>query len=112
MYTTPGNDISKDHSIVFDSTLVACRPKNNLVSQLFSYEVSGFTKLPFHPNVYENVINEFSIKIKAFKTFKSEVIKFPHSRSLIAIENLAIQRGIEAGLKRAEAFQLIRSINK
>jgi len=38
-------------------------------------------------------------------------MKFPHPRSVEAIENLAIQRGIECGLKRAEAFQLIKNIN-
>ena len=36
--------------------------------------------------------------------YESEVEKFPHPRSIEAIENLAIQRGIEARLKKAEAF--------
>ena len=44
--------------------------------------------------------------------YKSEIMKFPHPRSLMAIENLAIQRGVESGLKKAEAFQLIRSIEE
>jgi len=42
--------------------------------------------------------------------YKSEVMKFPHPRSIKAIENLAIQRGVECSLKNAEAFQLIRNI--
>lgn len=118
VYTTPDNDVSKDHSIVFDSTLVACRPHNNSISQLLSYESpSGYTtgaitKFPFQPNVFEDVTNEFRYKIKAFKAYKSEVRKFPHPRSLIAIESLAIRRGVEAGLKKAEAFKLIYGINQ
>ena len=44
--------------------------------------------------------------------YKSEVRKFPHPRSIEAIENLAIQRGVESSLKRAEAFQLISSIEE
>jgi hypothetical protein len=67
---------------------------------------------PFRPSVYENIEKEFSHKIKAFKMYKSEVMKFPHPRSLEAIENLAIQRGVESSLKKAEAFQLIRCINE
>ena len=67
---------------------------------------------PFRPSVYENVEKEFSYKIKAFKMYKSEVKKFPHPRSIEAIENLAIQRGVESSLKKAEAFQLIRSIEE
>ena len=53
---------------------------------------------------------ELSFKIKAFKKYKSEVMKFPHPRSIESIENLAIHRGIESGLQKAEAFELIRSI--
>ena len=37
--------------------------------------------------------------------------KYPHPRSIESIKNLAIHRGIESGLKNAEAFRLIRSIN-
>jgi len=36
---------------------------------------------------------------------------FPHPRSIEAVENLSIMRGIESGLKRAEAFMLIRDIS-
>jgi hypothetical protein len=98
--------------LVFDSTLVATRPFSSSVKQLLSYECPGPVKQPFQPTVYQNVEKEFSYKLEAFKMYKSEVMKFPHPRSLIAIENLAIQRGVESGLKKAEAFQLIRSINQ
>ena len=46
------------------------------------------------------------------RSYKSEIEKFPHPRSLKAIENLSIHRGIESGLKNAEAFQLLTSIKK
>ena len=60
--------------------------------------------------VYENVEKEFSYKLKAFKMYKSEIMNFPHPRSIKAIESLAMLRGTESGLKKAEAFQLIRNI--
>ena len=110
VYTTPYNDLNKDHQIVFESTLVATRPLSSNVSQILCYELPGLVKNPFQPTVYENVKNEFSYKIKAFKMYESEVTKFPHSRSVEAIENLSIQRGIESGLHEAESFKLIRSI--
>jgi RNA-binding protein YlmH len=77
---------------------------------LLSYELPGPVKQPFQPTVYQNVEKEFSYKLEAFKMYKSEVMKFPHPRSIEVIENLAIQRGVECSLKNAEAFQLIRSI--
>ena len=112
VYTTPSHDLNNDHQLVFNSTLVATRPFSSSVKQLLSYECPGSVKHPFQPTIYQNIEKEFPYKIKAFKMYKSEVTKFPHPRSLIAIENLAIQRGVESGLKKAEAFQLIRSINE
>ena len=110
VYTTPFNDLNKDHKIVFESTLVATRPLSSSVKQILCYELPGLVKTPFQPEIYENVKNEILYKIKAFKMYKSEITKFPHSRSIKAIENLSIQRGIESGLQNAESFQLIRSI--
>ena len=110
VYTTPSHDLHKDHQLVFDSTLVATRPFSSSVKQLLSYESPGPVKKPFRPTVYENVEKEFSYKLKAFKMYKSEVMDFPHPRSIEAIESLAMQRGTECALKKAEAFQLIRNI--
>ena len=111
VYTTPHNDLNKDHQLVFESTLVATRPLSSNVKQVFCYELPGIVKTPFQPTVYENIKKELSYKIKAFRMYKSEITKFPHSRSIESIENLSIQRGIESGLQRAESFQLIRSIS-
>ena len=111
VYTAPKNDLNLDHQVVFNSTLVACRPKSG-VKQILCYETLGGTKVPFVPNVFENIEKEFSYKIKGFKMYKSEIEEFPNPRSIIAIENLAIRRGIESGTKKAEAFELIRSINQ
>ena len=110
VYTAPKNDLNLDHQIVFNSTLVACRPKSG-VKQILCYEIQGNTKVPFAPNVFENIEKEFPYKIKGFKMYKSEIEEFPNARSITAIENLAIMRGIESGLKKAEAFDLIHQIN-
>ena len=111
VYTAPKNDLNLDHQMVFNSTLVACRPKSG-VKQILCYEIQGNTKVPFVPNVFENIEKEFSYKIKGFKMYKSEIEEFPNPRSITAIENLAIQRGVESGTKKAEAFELIRVVNQ
>ena len=112
VYTTPSHDLMKDHSIVFDCTLVATRPSSSSVKQLFSYEIPGPTKKPFVPNTYENISNEIDFKIKALKIYKSEINKFPHPRSIESVQSLAKIRGVESGLKFAEGFRLIRNISK
>lgn len=111
VYTTPCNDLNKDHQKVFESTLVATRPLSSSVKQVLSYEIPGLVKTPFDSTVYENITREISYKIKAFKMYKSEQEKFPHSRSIESIESLAAYRGVQSGLSRAEAFQLIRSVS-
>lgn len=111
MYTTPYNDINKDPQRTFESTLVVTRPNSSNIKQLLCYEIPGIVKTSFHLSIYENIDSEILFKVKAFKFYKTEVEKFPHPRSIKGIENLARHRGIESGLKNAEAFQLIRSIN-
>ena len=54
VYTSPDNDLNLDHKAVYNSTLVACRPKSG-VKKILCYEVPGNTKIPFQPNVYENI---------------------------------------------------------
>ena len=39
-----------------------------------------------------------------------EIRDYPHSRSYKGIENLAIHRGNQVGLKYAESFEVIRKI--
>ena len=112
VYSPPSHDLNNDHRVVFDSVLVATRPFSSSVKQLLSYEFPGPVKKPFRPTVYQNIEKEFLYKLKAFKMYKSEVMKFPHPRSIEAIENLAIQRGVECSLKKAEAFELIKKIDE
>ena len=99
-----------DHQKVHESTLVATRPISNTVKQILCYEIPGIVKTPFNPNIYEGIDKEFKFKIKASQIYESEVEQFPHPRSVESIENLALRRGIESGLKKAEAFQLVRQI--
>lgn len=110
IYTTPHNDLNKDHEKVFESTMVVARPHSSSVKQVLCYEIPGIRKKQFRPNVYENIEKEFQYKIKGFRHYKSEIKKFPHPRSIKSIENLAIQRGIESNFQKAEAFDLIKEI--
>ena len=110
VYSPPSHDLNKDHQKVFESSLVVTRPLVSSVKSLLCYELPGPVREPFRPTVYENVEKEFSYKIKGFKMYKSEIMKFPHPRSINAIENLAIYRGTQSGLRKAEAFELVHSI--
>lgn len=110
VFTTPGNDVNMDHRQVFESTLVATRPFTSSVKQILCYEVPNSVVTQFDPNVYYDISKEFDIKIKALRSYKTEIRKFPHPRSIKSLESLATFRGIQSGLKKAEAFKTIRNI--
>ena len=111
LFIPPENDLHTDHSKVHNCALVASRSLTNQIKQIYSYEILGHVKTPFLPNVFIDIEKFLSKKITAFKMYKSEQKEFPHHRSIKSIENLAIRRGVESGLKFAEAFRLIRAMN-
>ena len=80
VYSPPLHDLNNDHRLVFNSALVATRHFSSSVKQLLSYKCPGPVKHTFRPTIYQNIEKEFSYKLKAFKMYKSEVMKFPHLR--------------------------------
>ena len=64
----------------------------------------------FSPNIFEDIKQELSFKLKAIKAYKNELREFPHPRSVEALEAIAKKWGSVAGLRAAEAFQLIREV--
>ena len=109
VFTTPDNDVNMDHRQVFESTLVATRPFTSSVKQILCYEIPNSVMTQFTPNVYYDIFKEFKTKIRALRTYKSEIRKFPHPRSVKSLESMAVYRGIQSGLIKAEAFKMIRN---
>ena len=119
VFTHYENCLNIDHQITYKATITACRPIRNIpVKKILSFEVLSstewgvFKKKTFQPNYYFQIDKEFKNKIKAMKFYKSELKKYPHSRSLKAIEALAKFRGISSGFKYAEGFVLVRELVK
>ena len=112
-------DINKDHQIAAQATLVALRPisYHKVKPEIRAFETPSSTdqvpsELPyiFRPNFYVDIQSEWKKKLLALKAYSKELKPFPHPRSIRAIEALATKRGSEAGLKKAEAFCIIRKI--
>lgn len=112
-------DIHKDHRMVFDSVLVACRPIGDYtVKRVYTYETLSETEWAapyaddaFIPAVFiPSDLEGMDMKLKAMSCYQSQLRRFPASRSLEALEALAKYRGATIGVERAEAFMLIRDI--
>lgn len=115
VYMPHKGDLNKDHRLVFESSLVAMRPTNHKIKRILSYETLSETEWgrsiePFIPDVYVDISETFKQKIEAMKAYESELMDYPHPRSLEIIETLAKLRGSEVGVKLAETFMLIREI--
>ena len=118
IFTHHYGDLNIDHQIVHKAVLTATRPvADYTVKKILLFEVLSSTEWnyqnqnnAFTPNTYIDISDTLNKKLVAMKCYKSEIRDYPHPRSLEAIEILAKKRGVEVGLKYAEAFNLIRSI--
>ena len=117
VYTHFENDLNVDHRLTFQAVMTACRPCNDFCPrEIYSFEVLSSTEWQskqgkqFAPNFYVDIEDAIDAKKEALKKYTSEIRDYPHSRSIEGIEALARYRGLESGLKLAEAFCLIRKI--
>ena len=114
VFTHSSKDTNSDHRILFNSTLMATRPvKENKVNQLFSYEILSSSEWKFNdaflPNYFFS-LEETHVKAKweALKAYSSEIKQYPFPRSQEGVKALAMYRGMQAGFKYAESYELIR----
>ena len=109
-------DMHVDHAETAMAAMVALRPIDNpQLKAIYAYETLSETEwnIPnttnvFMPNVWCDITESFEYKIEAMKCFTTQLRKFPHPRSLEAMEALARLRGSTVGVEYAEAFSLVR----
>ena len=118
IFTHSETDVHVDHQRTFQATLQATRPSlNNNINTVLSFEIlssteKNFTK-EFLPNYFVELdIKSLNKKLSAMKSYKTETKKYPFSRSIVSIKNLAMYRGAQSGCDYAEAFKIIRTVKK
>lgn len=110
------NDANSDHRRVAEASIMATRPgARNLVPTLLQCEILSssewaFTKT-FQPNLFLELSQaEVNTKIKLLSRYESEIRNFPFPRSAEGVRTLASFRGMQSGVKYAEAFKVVRHI--
>lgn len=110
VYTHSSGDINRDHRIIHEATMIACRPIPDCsVKEIYAYEVPNFST-EFKPNVFVDIESTFGLKLKALEQYKQELRHYPHPSSIIAMMWHVRNRGNSVGLSKAEAFELVRII--
>ncbi len=114
VYTHNISDIHRDHRLVAECCMVACRPKpESTVQALYMCEIPASTEWgfgqfgDFKPNTFVDITDFMPHKIKMLEQYKSEVYKHPDARSVENMRVLAEKRGMNVGVRFAEAFQLV-----
>lgn len=120
IYCLNRSDAHSDHRITFDAVMACTKSfRYPYVKQVLMYECISETEfapnLPekvFMPNYYVDISNFLIEKLEIMKIYESEIGKHPFPRSLRNLEALAVFRGASVGVEYAEAFQLVKFIDK
>jgi LmbE family N-acetylglucosaminyl deacetylase len=120
VYTHSSADLNVDHRIVSQATLTAFRPEPNEVwEEIRTFEIVSATDYGhksitniFYPNLYVDIKKTWNKKLAALNEYKMEIRDAPHARSFEGLENLAKYRGNQVGIYYAEAFEIIRKIER
>lgn len=120
VYTNSPADLNIDHRVVCEAVLVAFRPQpNEECREIRAFEVASATDYGhpdvtgrFAPNLSISIVDTWEGKRAALEEYATEMRAAPHTRSLAGLEALARYRGFQVGLEMAEAFQILRRIEK
>lgn len=118
VFTHSPTDVNNDHRIIFRSTMMATRPcSQNFVDRILSFEVPSSTEWSyselFMPTYFEEVgEQDVLLKCQALACYESEVRPFPFPRSETGLRAMAMYRGMQSGVKYAEAFHMVREFRR
>ena len=121
IFTHHGGDVNIDHQKTFEAVITATRPMaDEKVCGTITFETMSGTEWrassdPRHfiPNLFMEISQDgLEAKIKAMESYEFEKRTYPHPRSPEALTIRAKMWGIANGVRMAEAFQLIRLIEK
>lgn len=121
IFTHHGGDVNIDHQRTFEAVVTATRPTpNEKANTIITFETMSGTEWrassdPRHfiPNLFFEISQRaLQVKCEAMEAYEYESRSFPHPRSPQALRIRAEMWGVSNGVNLAEAFQIIKSIQK
>ena len=115
IYTMFANDVHSDHRIAFDAVYSCTKSfRYPFIEKIYMMEALSETEFAlstpaktFIPNVFVDITPYMERKLEIMSLYRTEIMPEPYPRCLSSIEALARYRGSRAGVKYAEAFQLL-----
>lgn len=112
------NDVHSDHKNVFEWCLPVTKSfrypyiKNILMMEIISETDFSVATPSFEPNYYVDISDYFEDKLKITNIYEDQFEQYPFPRSVEGITSMAQSRGVVAGTRFAEAFQVLKMIDK
>ena len=120
IYLVNRSDAHSDHRYAFTACIACTKSfRAPYIKKVLMYECMSetefapqFTENVFTPNYFVDITNFIEKKAKIMEIYKSELGVHPFPRSIENIYTVAKFRGTVAGVHFAEAFQLVKYIDK
>lgn len=120
IYCVNRSDAHSDHRITFDAVMACTKSfRYPFIKQVLMYECISETEFApalseraFLPNYFVDISLYFDRKAELLMVYESEIGHHPFPRNLKNLEALAIFRGASVGVEYAEAFQLLKYVDK
>jgi len=117
VYTHHWGDLNRDHRVVAEAVMVACRPVGPAPRRVLCFETPSSSEwsppdpaLQFTPTVFVDIAATVEKKLAAMACYATEVRPHPHPRALESLRARAAYWGQHAGLTHAEPFVLCREV--
>jgi LmbE family N-acetylglucosaminyl deacetylase len=113
-------DVHSDHRVAFNAAYSCTKSfRFPFIERILMMETISETDFApalsenaFLPNYYVDITGFLDTKKKIFQIFESEIGKHPFPRSLKNIEAVAILRGAQCNAEHAEAFMVLKEIER
>ncbi len=120
IYCLNRSDAHSDHRVIFEAVAACTKSfRYPYIRQILMYECISETEFApalyekaFIPNYFVDISDFLEQKLEIMKIYESELGEHPFPRSLNNIKALAHFRGASVGVQYAEAFQLLKYIDK
>jgi LmbE family N-acetylglucosaminyl deacetylase len=122
LYLPFAYDLHRDHRELFYAFMVQARaylPLGGSIEEVWCYETPSETHLSpaylepaFSPNRHVDISDFLDVKLKAIDCYASQRQQAPLPRSRQAMTALAQLRGSQIGVAAAEAFVLVRKVER
>lgn len=102
------SDMNRDHQIVYEAVMIACRRAPTL-RLILGCQGDRHIRT-FEPNHFVNIIDHWPTKLHMLNLYRQFLLPYPDPRSIEGQEARARYWGTVAGVPMAEAFEVLREV--